>query len=333
MNRSIKSIGIIICIMAAFSMPALAMSGDEEVFGPAFCETLNPEPGNPFGLRELAYLDDVFYGYLGESIYTWQPGDAQPAQYCSMPSIPAWKEEWRSKSFNDLSTDDQTALTGAVDYIAAGDGALWGYNTLSGRIGKITEQGVTWASQPMDTSCLFQEGSIMLGVVPIQSFVEDGKLYIFGDNVKHIKPVNEPMVLLRFDMSSGEYDVLETKATINCCRYKPGSFLLLRRGDSSSMILSTMDIASGTIDDLPLKVPFPDRTYEGLESVGGLAYDLKNDQIFFSMKSQVWSSQGGKPFESVAKLPMETYYRMPAWVLPDGRYALFAVNLFVRQVN
>lgn len=333
MRNKIKLLGVIVCIMVVFAMPAFAISGDAEVFDEAFCGPLNPNPSRPFGLRDIVNLDDVFYGYLGEAIYTWKPGDAQPVQYCSLPAIPEWKEEWRGKAFNDLSADDQAALTGMVNFIASGDGALWGYNTYSGNIGTITQKGIEWMSQRLDTAFLFFKGGILHGVDPIQSFVEDGKLYIFGDNVRHIEPVSEPMILIRFDISSGEYDVLETKTMVNCCKYKPGFLLLLRRGDSSSMILSKMDIASGIIEDLLVKVPFPDRISEGLESVGGLAYSLENDQIFFSMKSQTWVSQGGKPFETVAKLPFETYYRMKAWFLPDDQYVIFANNLYLREVE
>ena len=51
----------------------------------------------------------------------------------------------------------------------------------------------------------------------------------------------------------------------------------------AAMILSTLDMATGALEDLPLTVPFPDRTREGLESVGGLTYDPTNDRILFSM--------------------------------------------------
>jgi len=333
MKRHIRFIGLLIAIMVVFLVPTFAIAIDEEVFNDSFCQPFNPNPKRPFGLRELAYLDDVFYGYLGNAIYTWKPSDALPTKFCTIPTVPDWKEEWRGKALKDISAEDQTALSSAVEYIAEGDGALWGYNTLSGKIGKISQQGISWAAQTIDTSCLFQDGSFMLSVVPIQSFVDNGKLYVFGDDNEYIVSVSDPMALLSFDMSNGESNVLKTNTAINCCRYKPGYFLLLRRGDSSSMILSTLNMKTGTIEDLSLTVPFPDYTDEGLESVGGVAYDSKSDQVFFSMKSQVWKSTGGEPFQSVNKLPMDTDYRMRAWVLQDGRYALLSRSLWIRDVE
>ena len=334
MKHLFRFLGLVLCIAVVFSGSAIALSGDEEVFGDAFCEPLNPKPGTPFGVGQVAVLNDVFYGYLGDTIYAWKPGDAQPKRYSSpLPAVPEWKEEWRDQPLKALYTDDQTALTGAVEYIAAGDGALWGYNTLSGRYGQITEQGITWAAQTLDTAGLFQGDTIMLNVVPNQSFVSDGKLYIFGDYSNPTATYSDNMILVRFDLSNGKLDILETKTAVGCCLYKPGFFLLVRRGDSSSMILSTLDMATGALEDLPLTVPFPDRTREGLESVGGLTYDPTNDRILFSMDSQVWASEGGKPFASVAKLPMESCYSMPAWVLPDGRYAILSCSLLILGVD
>ena len=75
----------------------------------------------------------------------------------------------------------------------------------------------------------------MLNVVPNQSFVSDGKLYIFGDYSNPTATYRDNMILVRFDLSSGKPDILETKTAVGCCLYKPGFFLLVRRGDSSSM--------------------------------------------------------------------------------------------------
>ncbi|NLO85527.1 MAG: hypothetical protein GX096_08880 [Clostridiales bacterium] len=333
MKRTIMLMGIIICLAATFCMPALAASGDVEAFGEAFRESLNPNPGSPFGLRELVYLDGVFYGYIGDSIYTWAPSDAQPMPYCTIPTVPEWKEEWRTMSFGDLSAEDEAALTEAVDYIAVGDGALWGYNILSGKIGEITEQGITWMNQELDTSFVYKGDSILPLFLPIQSFVMDGKLYVFGDNVRHIEPLSEPEALICFDLSSGAYEIIDTKTALNCYPYKSGKLLLLRRGDSSSMILSVMDLQTGTLEDLPASVPFPDRSNEGLETVGGLAYDEQNDQTFFSIQKQVWRSKGGEPFESIAELDDQGSYRTLAWVLDDGRYAILHWSLLIFKAN
>lgn len=333
LKKMLRVLGLLTGVLMMLTIPLQAIANNQEVFDAEFCAPLNPEPDRPFGVREVASLDETIYGYLGEAIYTWKPGDLQPERYCSLPPIPEWKEKWRGKKYKDLSVKDQAALGESVDYIASGDGALWGYNLYSGKFGKITEQGIEWQKIKLDTSCLFREGSVECWAVPIISIVEGGRLYVFADNAGVIDPISEPTALLRYDLSSGEYEVLHTKTAINICRYTPGNFLLLRRGDASSMILSTMDTATGAIEDVPLRVPFPDMTDTGLESVGGLAYDPMNDQICFSMKEQVWKSVEGKPFESVAHLPTETYYRMPGWFLSDGRYAILASSLFVREVD
>lgn len=319
-------------------MPASAVVGDEVVFDPSFSQPLNPNPGRPFGIRAMVYLENTFYAYLGDAIYVWKPDDPKPTLYCSLPTTPIWKETWGNTMFKDLPDDEQAELAGAVDYIAGGDGALWGYNMLSGRIGKISRDGIAWSRQPLNTADFFKNGRIALYFMPIQSFVEDGQLYIFGNN-DGIKSLNATKPLLRFDMASGEYTILETKQARNLCPYQPGSILLARRGNKASMRLSVMDLKTGTMKDLQQTVPFPDKTDEGLASIGGLSYDPHRDQIYFVMeedivKSNVWQSREGEPFEIVKHLPTMVHTDVLAWVLPDGRYAFYVMDgLYVCALN
>lgn len=316
---------ILICAVFILSCPAQAQIGPEKPFGTDFYKSL---PGNPFYLRAVVCLNDTFYGYLGDYIYQWHPGDDQPVLYTALPPSAQWKNTWLSKAYKDFSSDDREVIESAVDYIASGDGNVWGYNTRSGKIGKITSQGVDWAETPLDTSFLYVNDSFIIRMMPIDSFVEDGKLYIFAINHSRSEWLtNEPMVLIRFDITSGKYDILSTNNAINLCRYKPGYLLIACQGDSSSMIISQMNTTTGEIIDLPVKIPFQDQSEkdEAVNEVGGLSYDEQNDRIYFVMDNNIYRSTNSQAFEKAGSLQKQfrtTFHTMLGGILPDGRYAL-----------
>lgn len=337
MKKHHASAAIIICAILALSFSAIAQNGVEKPFGTDFYKSL---PDQPFYLKEGVFLNNIFYGCLNNTVYQWSPGDPEPVFYAELPPPPQWKNEWWSKPYQKFSPDDRTAIEAAVDFIASGDEAVWGYNMRSGKIGKITSQGVDWAQTRLDTSFLYVNDSFIIRIMPIVSFVEDGKLYIFAINNSPSDLLsNEPMVLIRFDITSGKHDILSTNNAVNLCRYKPGFLLLSRQGDSSSMTLSQMNITTGEIMDLPVKIPFQDQTGkdEAVNEVGGLTYDAKNDRIFFVMDDTIYQSTANQAFEKAASLQKQyqmTYHSMLSWILPDGRYALKSADgLYIYQLN
>lgn len=320
MNHHTKIIALLIAIMLSLTALTPALAQEDGIFDTDIGWTV--------------YQNKTFYAVAKGNVYAWAPDDSALRLYCTLPVPPMWEESWCSMTLDELPTDAQNELTAAVDMIAAGDGALWGYNLISGKVGKINEQGITWETQTIDTSCLFRKDSIMNYVTPIFSFVEDGKLYIFGDNSHQVEPLDDTKALLCFDLASGRCTTIDTKGARTLCHYKQGSLLLLRRNTSSSMTLSVLDLTTGEMNDLPQIVPYGDRSYEGLESVGGLAYDAAKDQIYFTMQKQIWRSKDDNSFESVAKLPFDSYLGFPAWILPDGRYAItMYCNLYLRNID
>ena len=75
-------------------------------------------------------------------------------------------------------------------------------------------------------------------------------------------------------------------------------------------------------------------SHEGLESVGGLAYNRNENEIYFSMKKKIWRSNSENNFEPVAELPFQSNYSFPAWILCDDKYAIEGYcNLYIRSVK
>lgn len=328
----------IAAMLCAVCSGALAAS-DETVFDRAFCESVSPLPGKIFYPSCLVYSQeaDSFYGMLEDSIYVWSAGGGQPRRYCDLPAKPDWKESWWEKKYRDLPEEERQALGRTVDALAVGEGAVWGLNLYSGKLGRITEQGVVWQETAMDTSPFFDEGSVAMHLAYVSGWLEDGALYVFASDEGRKQAGDDPMVLLRFDVSTGDCTELNTQAASNCCPYQPGSFLLFRRADERSMQVSVLEGATGRIEDLPLRVPFPDGRADASRAsdcVGGAAYDPKSDSIYFIMEKKVWRSAHGEPFAPVAQVPVEfTWNTMCGWVVADGRYGAFALELYLRDVS
>jgi len=257
----------------------------------------------------------------------------QTTLFCNLPPTPEWKNEWYDSSFDSLSNEDKAALGGVVTDLVIGEDTLWGYNAYSGMLGMITEKGIVWNEKKLDVTYYFTGESTFLRAIPMLAFIEDGKLYMFMEKDSGLKPMNETTVLLRFELTDGKYDILETNNAITCCRYQSGFLLLLRRASTSSVSISIMDITTGMIEDLSIPLPFEDGSLEGRASVGGLAYEPENDQIYLSAQSQVWKTKVDALPTAVAYIPSEIFYDMPAWILSDGRYAVFARSLYIRNVN
>lgn len=334
MKKKMMALLVTGLLLVFLVFPAGAEQGDMEIFTGAFWKAQENMPKGLDLIRDLAYKDGIFYAmYHNDVIYAWDPMDMKVYPYCSLPPTPKWKKEWRTESSNEMSFDaiadeDRKMLSGCVSYLFVGDDALWGYNAYSGRVGKITEQGIVWADQVMDNSLLFSGESIFLQGAPMYGFVESGKLFMLAEID------GQENTLLRFDLSDGRCEQLATKNAVTCCYYKPGSLLLLRNVGGVSMVFSVMDIATGAIDDLPFDIPFPDTSNIGVEGVGGLTYDPQKDVIYFAAERQVWQLGEGHPLEPVAKLDTSIYYSWLAWIMEDGRYAINAGSqLFIREIQ
>lgn len=287
---------------------------------------------------EIVYLDNIFYimSSDGNHIYTWNPSlNGEMDEYCSLPLPPStWKNSWYTTSFHNLTIEDQKNLTSYVDGISVGDNELWCYNLLGGKVGKIDEKGVEWSKCKIDTSCFFRENGIISYITPIFSFVNNGKLYIFGENNHQVEPIDEDKILFSFDLASGKCEIINTFGTTTLCLYDNEHILLLRKKTPDSMVLSLMNLTSYELKDLPIIVPFGDYSHEGLESVGGLAYNRNENEIYFSMKKKIWRSNSENNFEPVAELPFQSNYSFPAWILCDDKYAIEGYcNLYIRSVK
>lgn len=313
-------------VLALPAVPARAQ--DRELFDSDFCASL---PGCPLGVGGTLCLDGTLYGLTGDTLYAWTPGEEEPGLYASLPPHAVFPEEWwLSMQKSRLSEKEMAALSAAVDGLAAGEGALWGYNLYSGRFGRVTREGIAWEGPALDTSCFFRDGGVMQCMSVRFACVMQNRLYLFVEqsDSRQVEPKDDAHALLVYDLSTGAYQSWDTRDARSICLYKPGFFLLARPGTRTTMTLSTLEMATGEVTDLPLCIPFGDSYGQGSgEEAGGLAYDSERDRIAFAADGQIWCSEKGEPFRVCASLPKGTFIlgSSPAWFLPDGDYAIETV--------
>lgn len=322
---SIQTI-VLIGLLALSAASALAQ--DRELFDSDFCASV---PECSLGVSGMLCLDGTLYGLAGDALYAWMPGEEAPGLYASLPPHATFQEEWwfRMRK-SQLSEKELAALSAPVDGLAVGEDALWGYNLYSGRFGKVTRDGIDWEGPALETSCFFRDDSVMQCMLVRFACVAENRLYLFVEqsDSRQVEPKDDAHALLVYDLSTGAYQSWDTQNARSICLYKPGFFLLARPGTKTTMTLSTLNMATGAVTDLPLRIPFGD-SYGRVsgEGVGGLAYDSERDRIVFAINRQVWCSEKGEPFRACASLPRDTFIlcSTPAWILPDGDYAIETV--------
>ena len=270
-------------------------------------------------------LGGAFYFETEEQeIWKWTPGDTAFTHYCTLPPLAEWEESWRTTPFDRLPEEAKEALRTEVSYIAAGDGKLWALNYYTGRIGEIQDQGIAWLPQQMDTAHFLRpEESAMDYFYAAITFVQDGKLYMFGDNGNRLGGNRDSRVLVSLDMTSGALRVYDTGDAVTLCEEEPGFVLVVRKGKGATMRLSRLNLDTGHMEDFPAVIPFQDRTDEGLESLGGLCYQQGTGRIFFTFQKKLWQmTEDQQSFQAIRDMPTGSDWAYSGYALPDNTYVI-----------
>ena len=295
-------------------------TGNVIIFSPEFCSSAEPGSG---GVGHTACLDSVIYGVVGQNLYRWDPADSgDPQFFCTLPVNEYWDDSFMTLKKEELAGDVLELLTSRVDGLAAGDGKLWGYNLTGGRIGEIDEAGIHWLPVALDMSGFFRDGGLICRFHACSAFVDHGYLYLFGEE-------GDSFPLVRFSLDSGKSERISIRNAECCCPYGEQQALLIRREGRKPLKLSVLDLNTGSLEDLPQKLPVPGRSGGEPDMAGGLAYDADSGRICFFLGETVWASDGGNDFVPAGNfnpltngMPLTSDPAFPAWILPDGWYAI-----------
>lgn len=300
-------------------------SGDTEAFTQAFMQAAGISEARSIRVQSLALLDETFFVYLNNmTVYAWKPGDQMPSLHCSLPQPPPEA----SISFKGLDAQALEKLNNTVSYIAAGDGALWGLNVFSGKVGKISKEGIAWQDTKLDVSRLNPEDDATPRRVT-QAFVQEGMLYLLIALDESYADFNE-YELLRYELSSGACTPLDAEGLQGVALYQRGFLLILRLNPQKAYALSVLNLSTGSLKDLDRSLP----SLVSNTAFGGLAYDTNSDCIYLTAQNQVFVNRSDAPFKAAAFVPaLNMTGETSAWVLPDGRYALGFEGIYVRRAQ
>lgn len=230
------------------------------------------DPVIPDEVGSLERVGDVFYVHTSEQkMFKWKIGDAKLSLYCTLPPLPVQEDDsWFTTPLDKIPEDARALLREEVDTVVPGEGKLWGLNYYTGRYGVISEQGIVWEDQQLDTAQFLRpKENAIINFYNFNSFVENGKMYLFGENGNHLGGYKDGRVLVSLDLQSGAMRVYDTKHAVTVCQEEPGFVLVVRKGKGKTQIVSRLNLESGEMTDLPAVIPFRDRTDEGLDSLGG----------------------------------------------------------------
>lgn len=279
--------------------------------------------------QQIVLLEGTFFALGQDAVYSWQPGMEQPTLFCSLPKTP----EGYLGTYEDAKPELQAQLAQVVSGIAAGDGKLWAYNVYTGSCGAVNVDGVQWSSVTLDMQDMFYEDSdahfyprTLCG-----AFIQEGVLY--GTREAHDGGEwTDDRVLMRWDIATGVLTQTKLATGHIVCAYKQGQLLTFGTAwdsalDSYNGVFASLDLVSGLETPLP-----PAPSSPGY--MGGIAYDAASDSIYYSFQGQVWQSQAGAPFSSVAYLATGHVDEFsPAWLLDGSLYAVWNDGLNIRNVD
>ncbi len=270
------------------------------------------------GVHQIVESEGTYYAYLQScEVYQWSAGQ-EPRLLCALP-------QWPSRNVDPSSVIADERWADCVSFLAAGPGELWGVNIFSGKAGKITEAGMQWQEPRLDVSAFNQERQGWPLRVA-RAWVAGGSLYVYVALDDGPYPKNN-YEMYALDLQSGARRALNIQNAQAVCPYGEDSALLLQyRGDAWGF--DEIHLSTGTVQ--PSRYP----TFAGVESspIGGLAYDPQGDRLYFTAQSQVWVSEKAGAFVPMATIPMpDLVGEAPAFVLPDGRYALSYGAFYVRE--
>lgn len=338
-------IALLLCILLSLStQQALAASGDEEAFTESSLLQAGQEDvrfaGSINGGDTM--IGDTLYRLSGNhgQIFTWSPGDKTVGTFCSLPE------------YTGIMNASLPDLDSIVTNLVPMNGELWALNVVEGRgdvrVGKISkESGVTWQEQRIDSTPI--NGIGMLSHI----FTDNGKIYALANlGWRDVRNSASEVVIVELSIDTGKSRLIDVGNADSIAPYKPGNVLLLHGGMTVSPTLSVLELSTGNIAKLPLTipekalsvvtqsepdplagiVPMEDTVYS---EISGLAYDSTSDAVYFVSHGQLWKSQSGSDFSSVAQLPEDSLPQyIQAWVLPDGRYgAIICGAFFVRGTD
>jgi len=264
---------------------------------------------------QLAVVEDTLY-IMRERVglYAYRLGDAEPVQLMDFTKTDFTGEPiTEGQIMIDMySWDDESARIPRLQYLFAGDGALYGLTAQYDAIyifnteKSVFERGAALDSEGMSDP--YNKGNSMWAR---KVAVAGGKLYMLVDNYNTYVPE-----IKEFDLETGAKRDIMVEQISAFEPYKPGQLLVgMDEYNYRIQEIGVLDLATGKVEKkLNIKGDWRN-----------MAYDLGADALYIWRAGEVRRSVGFGEFETVAYITSIDDYAKAA-LLPGGYMAFDANN-------
>lgn len=274
---------------------------------------------------QVILAGDAFYALYPreQTILRWQPGEGEAAVFSRLPQVPP------ETLYNDRPQAERERLHQTAQVLFAREGKPHALNAYTGLYGEVTPQGVQWGEIKLDLSRWIP--SLDQYIEPLSASFAQGDWLVLGiSGYSSGESMENQIDMLILNLSDGRARKVEQELIKDMAAYKPGQALVMRKAEAGGKTvnqLSTLSLADGSVQDLPLSLPAG-----GLKQLGGLAWDGERDIIYVADENRVHLARTGGVLTAGTIMPSDYLAPGRAWVLPDGRYALLGDSLRVRPV-
>ncbi len=323
-------------LLAMVLIFSLACAKAEIIFDIAFGESVDMYKDGLVGRQDVMVVQNKAYAlYSNGDIYCW---DGEERAYSYFAKVDAVPDVYNEKPFSKQTDEMKAELSNCVFSLLSDGEQLYGFNTISGKIGVITADGITWNEVPLDVSVINQNDS----TYPIcvnNSFIYNNQMIATYDMYDVAFKGDYAPVILQFDLSTGACTVTDYPKAITMCHYQDDTMLVLEDQGTDVPTFTLYNLTTGQSTPLGMDAPFTINRkllaskYDILDTLGGIAYDTVTDTIYIATQTNLWSSTAGEAFQADTMTDQPWEYMIPsgeAWVMPNGTYVFRNGSAYIK---
>ncbi len=323
-------------ILAVMLIFGLAAAKAEIIFDFDFGDSIDLYKNGLVGRQDVMVVQNKVYAlYDSNEIYCWDGEQKTYSFFANVEAVPGMDLDI---PFSKQTEEIQAGLRNCVFSLLSDGEQLYGFNIISGKIGVITADGITWNEVTLDVSVLNQlDASYPLSVNC--AFIYDNQMIATYDMFDATNKGDYAPVILQFDLSTGACTVTDYPKAITMCHYQDDTMLVLEDQGTTVPTLTLYNLITGQSTPLGMDAPFTVNRklltdkYEILDTLGGLAYDAATDTIYIANRTNLWFSTAGGAFQATTLTDQPWDYMNTfgeAWVLPNGTYVYRNGSVYVR---
>lgn len=322
-------------LLAMVLVFSLACAKAEIIFDIAFGESVDMYKDGLVGRQDVTVVQNKVYAlYSNGDIYCWDGEEKAYSYFAKVDAVPDVDIE---EPFSKQTEEMQAELRSCVFSMLSDGEQLYGFNIISGKIGVITADGITWNEVPLDVSVINQNDA----TYPVRennSFIYDNQMIATYDMYDVTDKGDYAPVILQFDLSTGACTVTDYPKAITMCHYQEDTMLVLEDQGTTVPTFTLYNLTTGESTPLGMDAPFAINRkllaskYDILDTLGGIAYDTVTDTIYIATRDNLWISTAGEAFQAATLTDQPWEYMNhfgEAWVTPNGIYVFRNGSVYI----